>query len=103
MEGDSGPGWVAGSVRNGVASSLVGRDRKPGMRTSGDKWFSTLAHTESLGSLKSTHASPLKSQKVKYPCSGPTLASLNQNPWGVGLFTGAPVLFKSSPMILISG
>lgn len=74
MAGDLGPGWVVSSVRNGVASSLVGRDRKPGTRTSGDKRFSTLAHTEPLGSLRSTHASPLKSQKVKYPSPGPTLA-----------------------------
>lgn len=49
MEGDSVTGWVIGSVGNEVASSLVRRGRKPGTRTTGNKWFSTLAHVRMTG------------------------------------------------------
>lgn len=49
MEGYSVTGWVVGSVRNEVASRLVRSGRKPGVRTTGNKWSSTLAHVRMTG------------------------------------------------------
>ena len=63
MEGNSKPGWVVGSVGNGMASKLEGRGRKPRTKITRDKWLSSLAHQYHWGVLKAPLAHLPKGRK----------------------------------------